>query len=127
MKEVLFIPQGMCLKMYKVRYETFCKCLYVLNSENSTPDESLLSILRAANKTGRFWVGASDFEERGKFKWYYSGKPVSESNWFENGGRPKPTATKDDDESCLQVIFIFSSHKFFYAQSLKYVETRSKH
>ena len=100
MKEVLFIPQGMCLKMYK-------RNIFIFNSENSTPDESLLSILRAANKTGRFWVGASDFEERGKFKWYYSGKPVSESNWFENGGRPKPTATKDDDESCLQVIFFF--------------------
>jgi hypothetical protein len=48
-------------------------------------------------------VGASDFEERGKFKWYYSGKPVSEVNWLEDGGRPKSRPTKDDDESCLQV------------------------
>ena len=73
--------------------------------EGNSPDESLLSILRSANKTGRFWVGASDFEERGKFKWYYSGKPVSESNWFENGGRPKAPATKEDDDRCLQVRF----------------------
>ncbi len=48
-------------------------------------------------------MGASDFEERGKFKWYYSGKPVSEVNWLEDGGRPKSRPTKDDDESCLQV------------------------
>ena len=85
----------------------------------------MLSVLRAANKTGRFWVGASDFEERGKFKWYYSGKQVSESNWLENGGRPKPVPSKDDDESCLQVGGIsgqllgpFSVHSSFPPFSL---------
>jgi len=75
----------------------------LFSPEGSSPDESFLSLLRSANKTGRFWVGASDFEERGKFKWYYSGKSVSESNWFENGGRPKAPATKEDDDRCLQV------------------------
>jgi hypothetical protein len=103
--------------------------------DKQSPDESLLSILRSANKTGRFWIGASDFEEKKKFKWYYSGKPVSESNWLEEGGRPKLSSSKDDDESCLQVrhhpvIYIFQDVKRktnfwtkFYSRILDKVHT----
>lgn len=88
----------------QAQYECLSRKGYLAElNEGSSPDESFLSLLRSANKTGRFWVGASDFEERGKFKWYYSGKSVSESNWFENGGRPKAPATKEDDDRCLQV------------------------
>ena len=60
----------------KILSQKKAKFPYHFLTDHSSPDESVLNLLRANNASGRFWIGASDFEDRGKFKWYYSGKQV---------------------------------------------------
>ena len=55
-----------------------------------------MSVLKEANATGRFWIGASDLENVGHFKWFYSGQTIPEVHWMRNG---KP----DDSEEAKKL------------------------
>ena len=74
-------------------------------------NNALADILIEANTTGRFWIGASDLEEVGHFKWFYSGKTIPQIHW-DNKGKPK-----DEDEAikldmvCAKSFYI-GIHKF---------------
>ena len=57
----------------------------------------LVRVLRGANATGRYWVGASDFEEGGKFRWFHNGTELDTSNLE---GMPDQD---DKDQRCIQV------------------------
>ena len=54
---------------------------------------ALSKVLQDANATGKYWIGASDLEELGKFRWFYSGKSIPTRFWSDNG---KP---KDEEEA----------------------------
>ena len=55
-----------------------------------------MSVLKEANATGRFWIGASDLEKVGHFKWFYNGNTISAAQWAQQG---KPT----DSEEALEL------------------------
>ena len=61
---------------------------------------ALNSILTKANATGRFWIGASDLEEIGHFKWFYTGKTIHEAHWDLNS---KPQ--NDEEAKKLDQVF----------------------
>lgn len=59
----------------------------------------LLRLVRAlgrVNATGRYWVGASDFEEEGRFRWFHNGTDLDGANLagVPEGGK---------DQRCIQV------------------------
>ncbi len=53
-------------------------------------------MLKEANATGRYWIGASDLEEFGHFKWFYSGRTIPQVYW-DDAGKPQ------DDEKAKQL------------------------
>ena len=68
-------------------------------------NNALADILIEANTTGRFWIGASDLEEVGHFKWFYSGKTIPQIHW-DNKGKPK------DEEEAIKLDMVCT--KSFY-------------
>lgn len=58
----------------------------------------LVSVLRESNSTGRYWVGASDFEEEGVFRWFHAAENVDAANWLD-GGMPEG----GKDQRCIQI------------------------
>lgn len=65
--------------------------------------EVLMSVLKEANATGRFWIGASDLEKVGHFKWFYNGNTISAAQWAQQG---KPTDSEEAlelDQRCVQL------------------------
>ena len=83
--------------MSKSEILEFC----ILGSQASL--NSLLSILKDANATGRFWIGASDLEEFGVFQWFYSGKVINPSNWDQKQSKNE-TVAKALDQRCVQIV-----------------------
>ena len=72
--------------------------------------KTLADILYEANATGRYWIGASDLEEVGHFKWFYSGKTIPRIHWDDKG---KP----DNKEEALkldQVRMIYKLVRIFF-------------
>ena len=76
--------------------------LYVLGTRAS--NNALADVLYEANATGRYWIGASDLEEVGHFKWFYSGKTIPRVHWDDKG---KPTNEEEavnlDQVSCSMI------------------------
>ena len=72
---------------------------YFLGSQASL--NSLLSKLKEYNATGRFWIGASDLEDFGIFKWFYSGKVIASTNWDDKGKPKNETVAKSLDQVYL--------------------------
>lgn len=67
-------------------------------------NNALADILYEANATGRYWIGASDLEEVGHFKWFYSGKTIPRIHWDDKG---KPTNEEEAvklDQRCVQIV-----------------------
>lgn len=61
-------------------------------------------MLKASNATGRFWIGASDLEEFGIFKWFYSGQVINPINWGPQKQSPNETVAKALDQRCVQIF-----------------------
>ena len=74
--------------------------MYLTFSGSQESRRALIRILDSANSTGRFWIGASDLEEFGHFKWFYSGKSIAEIYW-DNKGKPK---NEEEAKALDQVI-----------------------
>ena len=51
---------------------------------------------RAPNTT--FWLGASDLESEGVFRWFYDGQELSRDMWS-----PGEPGTSDTEENCVQL------------------------
>ena len=51
---------------------------------------------RAPNTT--FWLGASDLESEGVFRWFYDGEELSRDMWS-----PGEPGTSDTEENCVQL------------------------
>jgi len=66
--------------------------------------EILLSIIKENNDSGPFWIGASDLNsEVGHFKWFYSGKTISETNWALKGRPTNIEESRELDQRCIQL------------------------
>ena len=53
--------------------------LVELNSESKLRELQLHLMNKHINES--FWVGASDFDEEGTFRWFYSGDQVNDDLW----------------------------------------------
>ena len=73
-------------------------------------NNALADILIEANATGRFWIGASDLEEVGHFKWFYSGKTIPQIHW-DNKGKPK------DEEEAIKLDMVCTYKVILYISS----------
>ncbi len=81
----------------------------VASGENDQAVERILQrlmwALRGENQTGLFWVGASDFEEQGKYRWFRNGGEIDTSRL-----EAKPEG--DKDQRCIQVSMRTYVHKY---------------
>ena len=50
-----------------------------MNSESKLRELQLHLMNKHINES--FWVGASDFDEKGTFRWFYSGDQVNDDLW----------------------------------------------
>ena len=77
--------------------------IYLIDSIESL--EILLSIIKENNDSGPFWIGASDLNsEVGHFKWFYSGKTISETNWALKGRPTNIEESRELDQVCVPII-----------------------
>eukprot|EP00095_Tigriopus_kingsejongensis_P011670 maker-scaffold59_size442576-snap-gene-2.11 protein:Tk11670 transcript:maker-scaffold59_size442576-snap-gene-2.11-mRNA-1 annotation:"hypothetical protein KGM_20486" len=82
----------------QAQYECISRLGHLAEIATEEDRNRLVSVLKRSNSTGRYWVGASDFEEVGKFRWYHNGSELTTNNWLE-GGMPED----DKDQRCIQV------------------------
>ena len=68
-----------------------------------------MSVLKEANATGRFWIGASDLENVGHFKWFYSGQTIPEVHWMRNGKPDDSEEAKKLDQVRKNVFLLYST------------------
>jgi hypothetical protein len=54
-------------------------------------------ILKVFNVTGRYWVGASDFEDEGEFTWFHNRTMPLDLTQM------KHAPVEDKDQRCIQV------------------------
>lgn len=66
---------------------------------------ALINVLKEANATGRYWIGASDLEEFGHFKWFYSGNSISSFFWDDKGKPSNQEEAKELDQVIEQRYF----------------------
>jgi len=65
---------------------------------------ALSKVLQDANATGKYWIGASDLEELGKFRWFYSGKSIPTRFWSDNGKPKDEEEARSLDMRCVQIV-----------------------
>jgi secreted trypsin-like serine protease len=65
---------------------------------------ALVNMLKEANATGRYWIGASDLEEFGHFKWFYSGRTIPQVYWDDAGKPQDDEKAKQLDQRCVQIV-----------------------
>lgn len=58
----------------------------------------LSKALKNVNATGKYWVGASDFEEEGKFRWYHNGSRLDRT-----AGEIDGIADLEQDQLCMRI------------------------
>ncbi len=80
----------------QAQYE--CLTLHGNLAELATDEqkEAVVRVLRIFNKTGNFWVGASDFEDQGRFTWFHD---RTELDLREMEDEPE----EGKDQRCIQV------------------------
>lgn len=100
-----FYVSTMELPWAQAQYECLARKGHLAELDGTrASNNALADILIEANTTGRFWIGASDLEEVGHFKWFYSGKTIPQIHW-DNKGKPK-----DEEEAikldmrCIQIV-----------------------
>ena len=74
-----------------------------------------MSVLKEANATGRFWIGASDLENVGHFKWFYSGQTIPEVHWMRNGKPDDSEEAKKLDQVRKKLFFVIPYSTEIYA------------
>ena len=82
----------------QAQYECLSMQGHLAEIDTDSSRRKLVTALKLANSTGRYWVGASDLEEIGKFRWFHADKELKESNWH-SGGKPE----KGKDQRCIQI------------------------
>lgn len=82
----------------QAQYECLNRLGHLAEIVNHGDLDSLVEVLKKSNSSGRYWVGASDFEEEGEFRWFHNGSDVSSRNWIQ-GEIPD----KEKDQRCIQV------------------------
>ncbi len=81
----------------QAQYECLSRSGYLAEVLDDVDLTRLVRVLKKANSTGRYWMGASDFEEGGKFRWFHNGTELDTANL---DGMPDQD---DKDQRCIQV------------------------
>ena len=101
----------------QAQYDCQSRSGYLVEFENQYQVDNLLKEICKMNKTnGSFWIGASDFDQDGDFKWYRSGLRTPDVRFNESILNETLDNDEDKDQHCVQLSanghFIVSSCEF---------------
>jgi secreted trypsin-like serine protease len=68
-------------------------------SENNNKTQLLQNHLINRYSNVSFWVGSSDLDSSGTFRWFYSGQEIQDDTWADN----QPNNLPGNDEHCVQL------------------------
>lgn len=99
----------------QAQYECLARKGHLAELDGSSESRTaLIDVLKEANATGKYWIGASDLEEFGHFKWFYSGNSISSFYWDDKGKPSNEQEAKELDQviehTKLLMIFYYPSH-----------------
>lgn len=83
----------------QAQYECLSRKGHLAEITDIDSREKLAKALKLTNSTGRYWVGASDFEEVGKFRWFHATKQIPDFNWEMAGEDPE----EEPEQRCIQI------------------------
>ena len=82
----------------QAQYECLSRQGHLAEIVNEESRLKLADVLKTSNATGRYWVGASDFEEVGKFRWFHAGQEFHDFNW-----QMTEEPEESQEQRCIQI------------------------
>lgn len=80
----------------QAQYECLARRGHLAELVSSDDISDLAKVLQQTNITGKYWVGASDLEDQGHFRWFHNGTRLNSKDL-------KISANVSNEQLCVQI------------------------